>query len=156
LTEPGVPALSADIAALDPTTGLDTELRLRLPADVACIEEAVELVVQHVEPRVGSTRTVRFNLRVALTEAICNAIVYGSDADPARRVDVRVAFGPRRIEMEVTDEGDGFDPAQVPDPTAPDRVHRADGRGLFLIRHLVHELAFNERGNTIRMVLCLP
>jgi serine/threonine-protein kinase RsbW len=53
----------------------------------------------------------------------------------------------------VADQGDGFDPAIVPDPTLPERLEEEDGRGLFLIRQLVDEVRFNDRGNAICMVL---
>jgi len=57
------------------------------------------------------------------------------------------------LTVQVCDQGDGFDPSVVPDPTEPNRLERDDGRGLFLIRNLVDEVRFNERGNTICMVL---
>jgi serine/threonine-protein kinase RsbW len=103
--------------------------------------------------RFAHARAVRFNLRVALTEAICNAMLYGSGGDASKRVAVRVAYGPNVVEMEVTDEGGGFDPDVVPDPTSAERRLRANGRGIFLIRHLVDEVRFNEKGNAVCMVL---
>ena len=49
--------------------------------------------------------------------------------------------------------GQGFDPDGIPDPTRPDCIDRPAGRGLFLIRELVDDLAFNEQGNSICMTL---
>ena len=147
------PALAADVVPLPPGSPLEQELHFTLPSEIDRIEEAVELVVRHVEPRFVAERAVRFNLRVALTEAICNAMLYGSGGDPSKRVAVRVAFGRHLVEMEVADEGAGFDPAVLPDPTTPERRLRANGRGIFLIRHLVDEVRFNERGNAVCMIL---
>ncbi len=147
-------ALRADLAPLPAAAhGLSTELRLRLPSDVQVVEEAVELVCRHLEAEFISRRTIRFNLRVALAEALANAILYGNRSHPERLVHVAVRFGPTVVEMEVTDEGQGFDPASLPDPTTPERLTLPSGRGIFLIRQLVDEVRFNATGNSICMIL---
>jgi len=133
--------------------GLDAELRLRVPSDVNLVDEAVELVTRHLEAAFVDRHTIRFNLRVALAEAVANAILYGNGEDPSKGVGIRVLFGRNAVEMEVTDEGCGYDFRHVPDPTTPGNRMRAYGRGLFLIRHLVDEVRFNESGNSICMVL---
>ncbi len=147
-------ALSADVRACERVAeGLEAELRLTLPSDVDVVEEAVELVARHLEASFVDRRTVRFNLRVALAEALANAILYGNRGDRAKRVGVRVLFGRHAVEMEVSDEGCGFDCSVVPDPTLPFARLRPRGRGLFLIRHLVDEVRFNDTGNAICMTL---
>jgi serine/threonine-protein kinase RsbW len=133
--------------------GLDAELRVRLPSDVNLVDEAVEVVTRHLEAAFVDRHTIRFNLRVALAEAIANAILYGNSEDPAKGVGIRVLFGRNAVEMEVTDEGCGYDFRHVPDPTSPANRMRPYGRGLFLIRQLVDEVRFNEAGNSICMVL---
>jgi serine/threonine-protein kinase RsbW len=133
--------------------GLDAELRLRIPSDVTLVNEAVELVTRHLEAAFVDRHIIRFNLRVALAEAVANAILYGNAADPEKGVAVRVLFGRNAVEMEVTDEGCGFDFRHVPDPTLPANRMRPYGRGLFLIRRLVDEVRFNDAGNSICMIL---
>jgi len=133
--------------------GLDAELRLRVPSDVNLVDEAVELVTRHLEASFVDRHTIRFNLRVALAEAVANAILYGNGEDPSKGVGIRVLFGRNAVELEVTDEGCGYDFRHVPDPTLPGNRMRPYGRGLFLIRHLVDEVRFNESGNSICMVL---
>jgi serine/threonine-protein kinase RsbW len=146
--------LSAHVAPLAPATrGLEAQLAMHLPSDVAFIEEAVELVARHLEAHFVDRRTIRFNCRVALSEALANAIQYGNGGDRSKQVTVRVLFGKTAIEMEVSDEGNGFNPASLPDPTAPERLESPDGRGIFLIRRLVDEVRFNDRGNAICMIL---
>jgi serine/threonine-protein kinase RsbW len=68
-------------------------------------------------------------------------------------VDIRVEVATQGFAVHVCDEGAGFDPTAIPDPTLPDRVDRPDGRGLFLIRQLVDAVSFNDRGNSICMIL---
>jgi len=133
--------------------GLDAELRVRLPSDVNLVDEAVEVVTRHLEAAFVDRHTIRFNLRVALAEAVANAILYGNCEDPAKGVGIRVLFGRNAVEMEVTDEGGGFDFRHVPDPTLRGNLMRPYGRGLFLIRQLVDEVRFNEAGNSICMIL---
>jgi serine/threonine-protein kinase RsbW len=136
--------------------GSATLVTLRLPSDVKCIEEAVELVTRHCLAGHEATRTIRFRLRVVLSEALTNAIVRGNGEDRTKWVDVRAELVPEVIRVSVTDEGPGFDPETIPEPIQPEQLDEATGRGLFLIRKLVDTVQFNERGNSICMILRRP
>jgi serine/threonine-protein kinase RsbW len=135
------------------TLGSATLVTLRLPSDVNCIEEAVELVTRHCLAGHEATKTTRFRLRVVLSEALTNAIVRGNAEDRTKWVDVRAELIPESIRVSVTDEGPGFDPNAVPEPLTPEQLDEANGRGLYLIRKLVDAVQFNERGNSICMIL---
>ena len=136
--------------------GSGTLVTLRLPSEVECIEEAVELVTRHCLAGHETTRKTRFRLQVVLSEALSNAIVRGNREDREKWVDVRAELGPDAIRLEVTDEGPGFDPGAVPEPIQPEQLDEANGRGLYLIRKLVDAVEFNERGNSICMILRRP
>jgi serine/threonine-protein kinase RsbW len=129
------------------------EIALRVPTALDVVEEAVDLVARHCLASGLPPRAARFTLRVALAEALANAIIYGNRLDPGKTVDVRVVITASCLTVHVADQGDGFDPAIVPNPTLPERLEEEDGRGLFLIRQLVDEVRFNDRGNAICMVL---
>ncbi len=129
------------------------EISLRVPTDLAIVEEAVDLVARHCLAAGVPPRAARFKLRVALSEALANAIVYGNRMDPGKRVDVRVIVTRESVSVHVRDEGEGFDTTRIPDPTLPERVEQPDGRGLFLIHQLVDEVRFNDRGNSICMIM---
>ena len=74
--------------------------------------------------------------------------------DPTRgSTQVLSVLSSEQISVQVTDEGRGFDPESILDPTLPSNRLRAGGRGLFLIRKLMDRVEFNDRGNSIRMVL---
>ncbi len=133
--------------------GSDAAISLRVPTDLQVVEEVVDVIARHCLASGLGARAARFNLRVALSEALSNAIVYGNCLDPAKSVDVRVQVDGAGIAVHVCDEGDGFDPGSIPNPTGPDRLERSDGRGLFLIRQLVDDVSFNDRGNSICMIL---
>jgi len=128
-------------------------MSLDVPSDLGVVGEAVELVASALPAGTLSPRRLRFNLRTALAEALANAIMYGGRDDPARIVRVRVELGRDVVRIHVTDEGDGFDPSTLPDPTRPENLEREAGRGLFVLRHLVDHVAFNEKGNGICLTL---
>ena len=150
----GGPAISAEVVPLARAAdGIDAELRLSVPSAVEFVEEVVDVVTRHCEARFTDPRAIRFNLRVALAEALANAILYGNGSDPAKSVSVRVRGGRSLIEIEVEDQGEGFDPEAVPDPTSPERLLQPNGRGVYLIRRLMDEVRFNPRGNAVKMLL---
>jgi serine/threonine-protein kinase RsbW len=128
-------------------------MKLDVPSDLGMVGDAVELVATHLPPGTLSPRRISFNLRTALAEALGNAIRYGTGEDPDRVVRVRVELSRDVVRIYVVDDGDGFDPSRLPDPTHPDNVEREYGRGLFVIRHLVDDVAFNEKGNGICLTL---
>ncbi|HLZ44162.1 MAG TPA: ATP-binding protein [Gemmatimonadales bacterium] len=128
-------------------------MKLEVPSDLGLVGDAVELVATHLPPGTLSPRRISFNLRTALAEALGNAIRYGTGEDPGRTVRVRVEVGRDVVRIYVIDDGQGFDPSRLPDPTHPDNLERDYGRGLFVIRHLVDDVAFNEKGNGICLTL---
>jgi len=131
----------------------DFELSLTVPSALEYVGPAVELIAERFRTGILSPRRVRFNLRTALAEALANAIAYGNRHDPGRRVRVWVEAGRDAVRIHVTDDGDGFDPAAVPNPTLPAYLEREDGRGLFVLRSLVDHVDFNETGNSVCLTL---
>jgi serine/threonine-protein kinase RsbW len=134
-------------------TGATVQVSLRVPSDVACIEEVVDLLMRHCGTGGWLGRRLRFNLRVAIAEALANAIVAGNQEDRSKWVQVQAEVHRDLIRVEVTDQGPGFDPATVAEPILPEELDRPSGRGLFLIKHLVDDVSFNAQGNSICMTL---
>ncbi len=93
-----------------------------------------------------------FAVRLALEEALSNAIKHGNRFDPEKTVTVRFSIEPEKVQLIVTDQGQGFDPAAVPDPTTNDHLENPSGRGITLMRAYMDEVAYNSRGNEVRMV----
>ena len=140
-------------SAPEGSEGPATELSLTVPSSLDYVGEAVEVVACHCLYGVLPPRKVQFNLRTAFAEALANAIIYGNRLDPAKLVRVRVELGRDAVRIHVTDDGAGFDPTAVPDPTVPENLEREDGRGVFVLRHLVDHVTFNEKGNDICLTL---
>jgi serine/threonine-protein kinase RsbW len=91
-------------------------------------------------------------VRLALREALNNAVKHGSGFDAGKKVHVAARCNPRDgFWVSIRDEGPGFDPARVPDPTQPENLERFSGRGLFMIRELMDEVQFLQHGREIQM-----
>jgi len=133
----------------------EQDLVLELPTDIRSIEHAVDYVMRRCRACSEQERRLDFNFRVSLTEALSNAMLYGNSKDPSKRVLVEVALQAGRLEARVTDQGAGFDPAIVPDPTSPENLTKPCGRGLFLMRQLLDEVSYNDQGNQVTLVLRL-
>jgi serine/threonine-protein kinase RsbW len=100
----------------------------------------------------GFTDKELFAVRLSLEEAIVNGIRHGNCNDPSKTVRVRYQVSSDQVLAEIEDQGPGFDPGKVPDPLAPENIENPSGRGIFLIRHYMTWVKFNDRGNCI--IIC--
>ncbi len=123
------------------------QLALHATGEVAA---AINRVLDALRPFDYPERA-RFGIRLALEEALVNAIRHGHRNDPKKTVYVRFQADAEQLMVEVEDEGPGFDPDGVPDPLAPSNLERPGGRGVFLMRHYMTWVSFNERGNHVTM-----
>ncbi len=87
------------------------------------------------------------NILLAISEAVTNAIRHGSKEHEEHRVVISLEASSRKVAIQVDDEGDGFDPAAVPDPTQGDLLFRPGGRGIFLLRALTNDLQVRSSGD---------
>jgi serine/threonine-protein kinase RsbW len=122
-------------------------LSLRTSNDVGtCLNHLVD----RLGP-LGYTERDVFSVRLALEEALVNAVKHGHRNDPHKTVRVRFQADAAQFLVEVQDEGPGFDPDGVPDPLSPENLERPGGRGVFLMRHYMTWVSFNDRGNCVTM-----
>lgn len=92
-----------------------------------------------------------FGVHLSVEEALVNAIKHGNRFDPEKRVSVTCRVAAAKMEIEISDEGPGFDPADVPDPTLDENLDVPSGRGLMLMRSFMSQVEYSERGNRLRM-----
>ena len=90
-----------------------------------------------------------FSIKLALEEALVNAIKHGNQMDPDKRVTVSYTVTPERFEIRITDEGPGFNPADVPDPTSEENLEKPSGRGIMLMRAFMTRVDYCGRGNRV-------
>ncbi|MBY0522712.1 MAG: ATP-binding protein [Gemmataceae bacterium] len=131
--------------------GQDSPAHVLIPSDAGEARRVQEEIEQALKASAYSEPDI-FGIKLALEEAMVNAIKHGNQLD--RSKNVRIAYQVRADVFEITiaDEGSGFDPEDVPDPTAPENLERCCGRGLMLMRHYMCEVSYNRRGNTVRML----
>lgn len=114
------------------------------------IVPAVEDILHAIE-RVGFAEREIFAIRLALEEALVNAIKHGHQGDPNKEVQLRYHVAADHLLVEIEDQGPGFNPNAVPDPIAAENLERSCGRGLLLMRHYMTWVSFNETGNRVTM-----
>lgn len=93
-----------------------------------------------------------FAIKLALEEGITNAIKHGNKFDPAKRVHVDYSVTPEKFEITIEDEGPGFNPADVPDPTHDDNLDKCSGRGILLIGAYMTKVEYSNGGRRLHMV----
>ena len=130
--------------------GTPWRLERRIPAHF----KAGRRIVQQITERLVATgwrASELFGVRLAIEEAVVNAIKHGNCRDIDKNVEVKMSFDDAYFVARIEDEGCGFDPRQVPDPTSCERLEAESGRGLALIRNFMDSVQFNEVGNVIEM-----
>ena len=101
----------------------------------------------HVDEDLG------FRVALVTSEAVTNAIEHGNRMDASRSVHLRIEVSDGGVRVSVTDEGGGFDPEAVPDPLRASALLAEGGRGLFLMRELADELAYEDDGRRVVLTL---
>lgn len=123
---------------------------LRLKSNSTCISE-VENYVHDLFDRFGIDPELYPNILISLTEAVNNAVQHGNRNDVTKVVCVRSEKNQEVLHCEISDEGPGFDPATLPDPTDPENLEKPGGRGVFLMRQLSDRIQFKDNGSTVEL-----
>jgi serine/threonine-protein kinase RsbW len=108
------------------------------------LAEIVAQLEQHAWPREAV-----YGIQLSLEEALANAIRHGNQLDQTKRVRLLAKVSRRRAYFEVADEGAGFVPLEVPDPTSDDNLDKASGRGILLMRSYMTRVEYNAAGNLV-------
>jgi len=100
----------------------------------------------------GFSEGARFSIKLAMEEAVVNAIKHGNRFDKTKKVIIRYWCDRDRFSVSIRDEGEGFDLARVPDPTAPENLALPYGRGIMLMSAYMDRVEFSSRGNEVTMI----
>lgn len=131
---------------IDETLVLESEL-----SSISLVEKLIDSQSQML----GIDDDIYGKYMLSVVECVNNAIVHGNELDKAKKVTMRYLIDNERIKVTVTDEGKGFDPDSLPDPTAEENLERDCGRGIFLMRHLCDEIDFADGGRSVTMTFFL-
>ena len=122
-----------------------------IPTDLEAAARLADGLLQQVEAK-GYADSTRFAIRLALEEAFSNAIEHGNKFDAGKSITMAAEVNEDRTTITITDEGEGFDPDVVPDPTVDENLEKPCGRGIMLMRAYMDTVRFNKRGNEVCLI----
>jgi serine/threonine-protein kinase RsbW len=131
----------------------DQTTRLVLPSHIEAVADAAAAVTDFMR-NCGVSEELSFGIEMAVRESVTNAMVHGNQEDESKSVEVIFNCHDNELEIEVRDQGEGFDPAKVPDPTNAENLLKTSGRGIFLMRTFMDEIEWRNRpegGTAVRM-----
>jgi serine/threonine-protein kinase RsbW len=128
----------------------DGSVEFVIPSDLAEARRIQEIIESQLLQCQYEDKEI-FGIRLALEEAIINAIKHGNQMDRCKKVQVRFRILPERFDVGITDEGPGYDPVDVPDPLADENLERPSGRGLLLMAYYMTEVVVHPPGNRLTM-----
>ena len=115
--------------------------------DISVVESKVETLKTSLD----IDDSIYGNVMLAVVEAVTNAIQHGNRYAPDKEVTFETYRSPQELKFMLTDEGEGFDPSRIPDPTLPENIENPCGRGVFLIKNLADTVVFHDDGRTIEL-----
>lgn len=116
-------------------------------SNLGIVENAVDTITRDA----GINKEYYGKILVSVMEAVNNAIVHGNKSDKNKFVDIEIILENSSMSVTVMDQGTGFRPAEVPDPTESENLEKVNGRGVFLMSRLADEIKFNKKGNSVTM-----
>jgi serine/threonine-protein kinase RsbW len=134
--------------------GDNSHVNLFLESTLESVDKAEALVMRAARD-LGLDEDAQHEVGIAVRESMVNAVAHGNRYSARKRVHLQVEKGPQALTIEIVDEGPGFNPDAVPDPTAGDNVFRHSGRGLLMIRAYMDEFEIKRlepHGTYVRMV----
>lgn len=129
---------------------------VHMPLDQTVIDAAQERIIEAVAAA-GYQKATLFAVRLSMHEAVSNAFRHGHADLPAQTtVAIRWNITPELIEIAVQDQGPGFVPQDVPDPTLEENLERGSGRGLLLIKAYMTDANYADGGRRLEMIYRKP
>jgi len=124
---------------------------LQLPSRVDSIS-VVENFIDELSAKYHFNDELYANVLTCLSEAVINAIIHGNRESSEKKVYLNLeVIEDKRLIFTISDEGDGFDFNNLPDPTAPENIENLTGRGVFIIKKLADQCIFNSKGNELEL-----
>jgi serine/threonine-protein kinase RsbW len=145
-------ALQNEPAAISRTLpGLKQTIQFSLPSTLDYITGAAAHLTETLV-RFGIITIEELNIKIAIVEALTNAMEHGNNFDPHKLVKVEAKFFESKAEVKIADQGKGFNHRKLPNPTAPENLYKPRGRGIYMMHRLMDEVHFNRRGNCVRLI----
>jgi serine/threonine-protein kinase RsbW len=127
-----------------------SDIKISIPSLTENIR-IVESFIDNAKEKFNLTDDIYGNIMIAVTESVNNAIIHGNQSDKSKSVNLSLQMADNMIKFKITDEGDGFEYTDLPDPTAPENIDKPGGRGIFLMKNLCDELKFEDSGRVVEL-----
>lgn len=124
--------------------------KLKIESRIANLR-LVENAIDEISSEIGLKQENYGKILVSILEATNNAIVHGNQMDETKFVELEFLYENNVLSISVWDEGSGFKPGEIPDPTIMENIENINGRGVFLMSRLADKIEFNDRGNRVTM-----
>lgn len=111
----------------------------------------VENAIDEFINEIGIRQEDYGKILVSTLEAVNNAILHGNNLNPEKSVIIELIFKGNKLKIKVTDEGTGFRPEKIPNPTVPENIEALNGRGVFIMSRLADEIKYSKKGNAVTM-----
>lgn len=115
----------------------------------------IEEFFQNIAIELNLNETKQNNLTLSAAEAVSNCMVHGNKLDKNKIVKIEVVISGNKIEVKFTDQGEGFNPQTVPDPTAPENILKDSGRGIHIMKSFLSDLRYNFTPNGTETILTM-
>ncbi|AFL83647.1 anti-sigma regulatory factor (Ser/Thr protein kinase) [Belliella baltica DSM 15883] len=120
-------------------------IKISIPSLIENIK-IIESFIDNAKERFHIDDDIYGNIMISVTECVSNAILHGNKGDASKNVDLELHFDEEEIKFIIKDEGSGFEFDELKDPTAPENLEKAGGRGIFIMKHLADDVSFEEEG----------
>jgi serine/threonine-protein kinase RsbW len=120
--------------------GLISELR-DVGAKVLCLAQTLDYSDDDI-----------FAVHLAIEEATVNAVKHGNKLNADKAITIEYEVTPEKIDIVVTDQGQGFDPETIEDPRCGKNIYKTGGRGVLLIKSYMNVVEYNKTGNSVHMI----
>jgi len=115
---------------------------LKIPSNPDRLPQVDELA-QKAAREMGFTKEQSDDISIAVTEIVNNAIIHGNKTNVSKNVKITFKIEKNQLTIVITDEGNGFNPDEVEDPTTKGNILKSKGRGIYIVRHLMDKVSFN-------------
>ncbi|HBH84031.1 MAG: hypothetical protein A2X03_04975 [Bacteroidetes bacterium GWA2_40_15] len=125
--------------------------RIRIESKLSNLR-IVENAVDEITSEIGISYSSYGKILISLLEAVNNAIIHGNRSSPEKIVFISIDYRKPKLKIKIQDEGEGFTPDSVPDPTIPENIEEVNGRGVFIMSKLADEIKYSKKGNAVTII----
>jgi len=120
-------------------------IKISIPSLIDNIK-IIESFIDNAKEKFHINDDIYGNIMISVTECVSNAIIHGNGNNPKKLVKLELRFLDDQLKFIIEDEGNGFEPTELQDPTSPENLSNYGGRGVFIMRHLSDEVSFEDNG----------